>query len=948
MTSQLAEQIRKSGIVNSPVGDPEKGVGFRIDPAHPITQRTDTQPISKAEATFRSVMMGLVATAPITDRQSLNQAEAILESGKAALHERAVSTFSATLEQTANSIPAEYMLEQVTRAVQEYEQKHDPAWVDTPEETVRRAAEARGYNPAEITGGRSEILLRDLEKLKLAMEEGKNVTSFEILQTFIFQTLGRYETTDGRIIAVWQDGEREYSSNQDAWEDIFTTQTLRNVMNETMATLAGETPSLNFFSKISDPAAPATGTEDPTTSPELDPTNPPTPTDELPPPSPTPSIEPTPSVFNPNQVIDTSLVDGQEQVVRYGGHGNIYVYDVVSGTIIAPPGVNLSEADRLSLTSTAQTQVTELKRRNEKFDYVAVQTNGVAGDGNRNAATAFVKIGAEWAIQWPSAQIAGKNALSTSPSDWNFIAPVTSKDITYTDILLPANAKPESVLVRWVGENQIVEVTGTDGSQWVMNWQTGEWVSMIDRPTNYEQMKADLFDYATVYHRNVEPGQQSLFADPEAIIGRLEEKTGTGKDGTPFKALVDPETNTILFLKTQNQETGEWEWKNASVGNLREKLGLFFTITNAEVSDFREQQKILEMMCGNECEIGIAGEMQMNMVFQEFNAEEWLRVLENWESIQADFSERKVPENYPYYWRDIDSLMSEYTRMANNAGVEVKFKSGLMLWPTFDNLTSGGTTKIIHDLNLPQEDNLKFLEFMVKSRVLNYPQIQSWNVSDEVIAGESANDPNYAVWQKITGLTSPELIAQIATWIKEVNPGAQTIMNEHGVFNYNNAWTRPIHTETLRTLEELSAMNAPLDAFMDQQNLGIRIGIDPIKMGADIRKIQNLGFDIAGGEIMISVNPSMTIDGNPNLINPPKGNTPEEKQANMFRELIQVYFQNGVTHIGFGGFEDNTAWTNGAGQPDANPTLFDHEYKPKLAYYYIMQLLSEMIIADMN
>jgi len=47
MTSPLAEQIRRSGIGNSPVGDPDKGVGFRINPTLPITQRTDINRFQK-------------------------------------------------------------------------------------------------------------------------------------------------------------------------------------------------------------------------------------------------------------------------------------------------------------------------------------------------------------------------------------------------------------------------------------------------------------------------------------------------------------------------------------------------------------------------------------------------------------------------------------------------------------------------------------------------------------------------------------------------------------------------------------------------------------------------------------------------------------------------------------------------------------------------------------
>lgn len=557
MTPQLAEQIRKSGIVDSPIGAP-KGTEVRIGPPPLRTRRTDIKPISTAEAAFRSVMMSFVATAPIADRQSFDQADAILESGKAALHERAVSTFSATLEQTANSIPAEYMLEQVTRAVQEYEQKHDPAWVDTPEETVRRAAEARGYNPAEINGGRSEILLRDLEKLKLAMEEGKNVTSFEILQTFIFQTLGRYETTDGRIVAVWQDGEREYSSTQDAWEDIFTTQTLRNLMNETLTTLAGSNMA------VSDPAAPASGTEDPTTSPELDPTNPPTPTDELPPPSPTPDLS-TPEPIPPEQdSIDIS--NEAHQVIIIDGTTFSDKYTYVNPTTMVPPDGKTMDGGRQVFLDNANTQRDVLKRQGLT---PGITTVHVRPDELINTVVTFDPEGRVMYV--PSITVNGKVFFSSSTSKAFFDVDIPEGTrAQYKAISLPADTDPATVTVRHRGEADIVELTDKFGNQWVWDFRKGEFVSMIDRPATAE-MRAALPDYVAAYARTADAEHAELFSSVDVVIERLTEDV----DGKGNKVLIDKDTGVPLFIKLQNED-GSWDWQKPTLNYFSEQLNITF------------------------------------------------------------------------------------------------------------------------------------------------------------------------------------------------------------------------------------------------------------------------------------------------------------------------------------------------------------------------------------
>jgi len=56
-----------------------------------------------------------------------------------------------------------------------------------------------------------------------------------------------------------------------------------------------------------------------------------------------------------------------------------------------------------------------------------------------------------------------------------------------------------------------------------------------------------------------------------------------------------------------------------------------------------------------------------------------------------------------------------------------------------------------------------------------------------------------------------------------------------------------------------------------------------------------------------------------------------------------LYLDKGVTTIGFGNIDDFYAWTHDSGLPDANPTLFDIDFRAKPAYYAIVQVLYERI-----
>jgi GH35 family endo-1,4-beta-xylanase len=61
----------------------------------------------------------------------------------------------------------------------------------------------------------------------------------------------------------------------------------------------------------------------------------------------------------------------------------------------------------------------------------------------------------------------------------------------------------------------------------------------------------------------------------------------------------------------------------------------------------------------------------------------------------------------------------------------------------------------------------------------------------------------------------------------------------------------------------------------------------------------------------------------------------------LFRDLLTLYLSKGINIFGFGGIDDYNAWTNDTGLPDANPLLFDDEFRAKPDYYAIIRVLYE-------
>lgn len=381
------------------------------------------------------------------------------------------------------------------------------------------------------------------------------------------------------------------------------------------------------------------------------------------------------------------------------------------------------------------------------------------------------------------------------------------------------------------------------------------------------------------------------------------------------------------------------KWQEATMAKLSDFTGVIFTFESG-YNDLQKQRLILRKMCGHNCEIVFAGDLTMDNIFRDFTARDWQAVLSNWSSIQKDFVKEEIP-SYPYYWGDINKSMFDYKGIDDT----LQFRATGLLSNNLNSsgfVTEEGVTKQIADLNLLPENNLKLLEFMVRSRVIKFTNITKWDVSDEVMANYVSNDPNSRAWNILTGLPPSDLIKIIANWVKQDNPDAKTIVNEHSVFNHNNPWTKPIHDGTMELLKQLHNNNAPVDGFIDQNNLWIGIGLNDQLISDDIDYINSLGFKILGSETMIGIG-GKSINGNTEKVNPVEGKTDEEKQANMYRQLLKLYLSKGINIFGFGSVEDNSAWTNFTDLPNANPLLFDDWFRAKPSYYAVVKVLYERI-----
>lgn len=408
----------------------------------------------------------------------------------------------------------------------------------------------------------------------------------------------------------------------------------------------------------------------------------------------------------------------------------------------------------------------------------------------------------------------------------------------------------------------------------------------------------------------------------------------------------------VLFLVVNDiplaMREGSGTWQAATMAKLGKLNGVEFECSlRLDPRKYQEFMRVSEMTLGNSPVVVFTTHLDVTTVFGDFTEADWQNVLDNWDGIQNDFASGTVPGGYPYYWKSgIDGMDADVIRAF---GGNPQFRS--------QQLYEGGLrpdgNRIeplrIFQTRKSQEEMLKILEFVVRTRVLKFPEIKRWDVSDEVAGAyvqylyNNVTEVNF--WGLATGLKPSELTLLVAGWVKEDNPEAMTYINEANIFDSGN----PVAKDELdyfygEYISEIIAgnNNRSIDGVVGQNNWWIYEPQDWQIISERMDFLQENGLEIGGSETMIVSGDVPVNDccGRRKLI---EIADPRLAQAEMYAQWLDLYLDKGVTTIGFGNIDDFYAWTQDSGLPDANPTLFDVDFRAKPAYYAIVQVLYEQL-----
>lgn len=329
-------------------------------------------------------------------------------------------------------------------------------------------------------------------------------------------------------------------------------------------------------------------------------------------------------------------------------------------------------------------------------------------------------------------------------------------------------------------------------------------------------------------------------------------------------------------------------------------------------------------------------------IYNTFSPDDWKSIIVNWNNIQQDLDNGKIPDGYPYEWQGVYNIID----FAKRNVTEPQFRAQHIMEIRLDYcMLADSIINLWEKEKFSKDDMLKVLEFVVRTRVVKFPEITHWDVEDEMIAADvvaqTGGDKKYRFWLNVTGKSAVELTTLVSEWIKRSNPNAETYIVEDEVFDNKNPNAKWQIDAFDQYIQGLNASNAKVDKIIIENNLWIFAPPDMDYISEKIDEFMALGFSIGGAETMVVTGDNaINGDGRSKLVKVDDGNL---AQAELIGNLLSLYLNKGIKDFGFGGIDDYNAWTNDVGLPDANPLLFDDDFRAKPSYYAVVQVLYKQL-----
>lgn len=671
---------------------------------------------------------------------------------------------------------------------------------------------------------------------------------------------------------------------------------------------------------------------------------------------------PTPQTVIESSYIDVGTAAGQEAVLNQATQGNAYTYDNATKKLIPPAGVTISPADEAHYVANVQNLIKGIKEKGQQVDLIIVHTNGQPGDANRSTYLAFDERGGKWSLKWTSVKVGEENILAVSPSEPNF--PISGFDkakVSFTDIPLPTGVDPNAVVVKWYGENQIVEAVAANGDMFVMDWRHGgEWIPMIDIPSTTLLNTSVLTNYLRVVYPD------NTTAQNDALLKGVTESNSTiqqDANGLTYKVVKD--ANGIpLFVKYQTADGAWGEWQQ-SLETQKVTIDAVTPFINAQI------------------QAGIQTSL-IDVLKQGFSINEILGV--DGKTYEIAVTHDGYPLMVKSEGGEWESIIGNLNTLNNSAGI--KLGSQAVYYKLDDRTYKEILTGDFNTYLISGELNEPVLWAPPKASETDpYKKYATYNFerADKVIALAIANGadlhaghlldsrrPDFLPDWLLNGtFTKQEYIDILKAHVNEVmmHIGSQadvskttvSVVNEAFDWNkYDGFWAKAIGPEYVKTAyQQARESNKDIKLIYNDVNVFYNGQVDDhdrvvFKLVSDLKKdglIDGVGFEMhLDASNVPSVNAvKQLIDMYSKIgvkvyitefdvdMSKISGSDAEiqQKKAEVYVEMLKIFLNNpNIDSTTFFGFSKAVSW-----KPNTDSLMFDENYDPQMVFYEVAKLI---------
>ncbi len=269
--------------------------------------------------------------------------------------------------------------------------------------------------------------------------------------------------------------------------------------------------------------------------------------------------------------------------------------------------------------------------------------------------------------------------------------------------------------------------------------------------------------------------------------------------------------------------------------------------------------------------------------------------------------ERVHPERNVYSFAEADAIIS----FAEANGMRVRGHTLVWHYQLPEWITRG---------NYSREEWISILHDHITTVVSHYRgRVYAWDVVNEAVDDDGSL--RKTIWLENIG---PEYIELAFKWAHEADPQALLFYNDYGAEGLG------VKSDAVYNLvKNLLEKGVPIHGVGLQMHVSTEYYPAPQDIAANIKRLSDLGLEIHITEMDVRVRlPAKSAD----LV----------RQAEIYRDVLMVCLSSEkFTAFVMWGFTDRYSWIPGFFSGYGSALIFDENYHPKPAYYYILKSLMQ-------